>query len=660
MLGRAAVQFTTAVEKPAVGYLIAGLSVGAAVAARLALGSVLAQPVAFPTFYPAVMVAALIGGLGPGLAAAVVSGAVAATLWIAGPDLRLSSTGLAQLLTFWAATGLMVVLCAGLRLAVRRGFQAEQRFRAAQEASRDAFVILSPIRERGRIVDFRWLYANPAADALKPPGAASLVGLTVRTAYPGQPNIAMMERLSVLHAEGGPDDLQVARTINGVDHWMRSSGVRLGDDLAVTFSDITKERAAEEAQAQFRRDLERQVAERTRALEASQEERARTEAALAQAQRLETVGRLTGGVAHDFNNLLTVIIGGLDMILRDVGDTARVRRLAEAALDAGKRGERLNQQLLAFSRNQELKPETVDAAELLAQIEPLVRRAVSEATPLTIDVSPDAGFARIDPAQFEAALLNLVVNAADATAPGDSIAILVNRRYLAEGEVSGAAAGDHVCVAVRDSGAGMSPDILARVFEPFFTTKDVGKGTGLGLAQVYGFVRQCGGAVTIESDLGAGATVTMFLPAAESAPRAEDDPGLPVDLSSLRGASVLLVEDDEAVRSMTEGLLAEFGARVTTDYDGASAKVRLAKGKGFDLLLTDVIMPGGVSGVELARYAAARFPHMKVVLSTGYAGDRLQGTAISDLPWPVLRKPFRGDQLAKALVSALRREPEPN
>ncbi len=772
MLGRTAVRFTTAVDKPAIGYLVAALSVGAATAARLALQLLVDAPLPFATFFPAIMVAALIGGIGPGIASCV------ATVLIAAVFMRIEATALGpqamlgQLATFAVSAGLMVLLSAGLRMAVRRGFQIEQRFRAAQEASRDAFVILKPIRKKGEIVDFRWDYANPAADAMRPTRSATLVGLTVRTAYPGEPNEAMFQRLLTLHSEGGPDNHEVSRTFNGVEHWMRTSGVRLDDSLAVTFSDITQQRSDEEAvrhsEAQFRslagaapvliwmtdavgqctwvnqawadftgltvddalskrlgdtvhpddqaqrrasaseamagrrpfrsqyraqnrdgvwrwldesaaprqdhnglhagfigacsditeivearRELEIRVAERTRDLEASIEERARAEDALAQAQRLETVGRLTGGVAHDFNNLLTVIIGGLDMILRHVGDPIRVRRLAEAALDAGKRGERLNRQLLSFSRNQELKPETVDAAALLHQVEPLVRRAVDETIDLSFQIAPGAGAAKVDPAQFEAALLNLVVNAADATAPGGRIVIAVERLTLAADAVAGAPAGEHVRVQVRDTGSGMSPEVLARVFEPFFTTKEVGKGTGLGLAQVYGFARQCGGAVTIESTVGVGSTVALYLPAAAEgavAPAAPDDV---IDTQPLDGARILLVEDDDAVREMARGLLTEFGALVATDPDGATARRRLDQGDDFDLLLSDVVMPGGLSGIELAGFAAQRYPDMAIVLMTGYAGERLQGAKASDLPWPVLRKPFRGDQLADALVQAL-------
>ena len=770
MLGRTAVRFTTAVDKPAVGYLVAALSIGAATAARMALQLVVDAPLPFATFFPAIMVAALIGGIGPGVASCVATALIAAVFMRMEGTTLAAPEALGQLATFAVSACLMVMLSAGLRMAVRRGFQIEQRFRAAQEASRDAFVILTPVRKRGEIVDFRWDYANPAADAMRPTRSDTLVGLTVRTAYPGEPNDAMFERLVELHRHGGPDNQQVSRTFNGVEHWMRSAGVRLDDSLAVTFSDITQQRSDEEAvrhsEAQFRslagaapvmiwmtdaegrctwvnqawadftgltpddaltlrlgdsvhpddqaqrrasahaamaarrpfrsqyrvknrdgawrwldesaaprqdhngvhagfvgacsditeiietrRELELRVAERTRALEASIEERTRAENALAQAQRLETVGRLTGGVAHDFNNLLTVIIGGLDMILRNVGDPIRVRRLAEAALDAGRRGERLNRQLLSFSRNQELKPETVDAAALLRQVEPLVRRAVDETIELAIEIAPGVGAAKVDPAQFEAALLNLVVNAADATPPGGRIVIAVER--LAVGEGAAAPAGEHVRVQVRDTGSGMSPEILARVFEPFFTTKEVGKGTGLGLAQVYGFARQCGGAATIESEVGVGTAVSLYLPAASESAIEPAAPDGAIDTASLEGARILLVEDDAAVRDMARGLLTEFGALVATDPSGAAARRRLEQGDDFDLLLTDVVMPGGLSGIELAGLAAQRCPGLAIVLMTGYAGERLQGARASDLAWPVLRKPFRGDQLADALVRAL-------
>lgn len=404
--------------------------------------------------------------------------------------------------------------------------------------------------------------------------------------------------------------------------------------------------------------LETRVAERTRELERSIAQRVEAEAALAQAQRLETVGRLTGGVAHDFNNLLTVVIGGLDMILTNPQDTARVTRLAEAALAAGRRGERLTRQLLAFSRRQELKLEAVDVQALIEQIEPLVRRAIGEDVTLSIHCPEPVGAGLLDSAQFEAALLNLVVNAVDATPPGrGDIEIAVERMAQAVDEAPEALAGDFVVVSVSDNGAGMEPATLERAFEPFFTTKEVGKGTGLGLAQVYGFVKQIGGAVTIDSSVGFGTTVRLFLPAAPGGTKTEAA-AAPGELGDWGcGVRVLLVEDDAAVRAMTESLLAELGCQVESAADGPAALERLHGGERYDLLISDIVMPGGMSGVELARAAHARDARLPIVLTTGYAGERLSQGA-SELAWPLLRKPFRAEQLSLAMREALDRNRE--
>jgi signal transduction histidine kinase len=635
-----------------VRYAIAGATVLAAVATRVLVDLATDNPTNFPTFYVAVLVAAMFGGVGAGVATVAVSTIIVWTLWL-GP----SAGGVVhakegvQIVMFWICGGLMVLFMDILRRAVRTGLAAEERFRAAQEASLDAFVILEPVREGGKIVDFRWTYANPAAETMRPAGASTLVGRRVREAFNDKTGQDMAARLTTLFENGGPDDIEVHRVLNGEDRWIRSSGVRLGHDLAVTFRDITDAVAAH-------RVLEARVAERTAALEASIAEKAKAEAALAQAQRLETVGRLTGGVAHDFNNLLTVIVGGLDMILRHPGDEARVRRLGEAALSAGQRGERLTRQLLAFSRNQELKLETVDIPFLVTQLEPLLSRAVGEAMTLTVLCDPHAGASMVDTAQFEAALLNLVVNAVDATPDNGQITIEVTTARLADGEVADADAGDYVRVAVTDTGSGMPPEVLTRVFEPFFTTKEVGKGTGLGLAQVYGFLRQSGGGVSIDSTEGRGSTVALYLPAATSdaaatvlEPVAPSVP--PIDLT---GTRVLLAEDDPAVRALAEGVLLDLGCVVVTAVDGVNALTILERDGPFDLLMSDIIMPGGVSGVDLAHVASARDPALAILLTTGYAGEKL-AMAPADLPWPLLRKPFRVEQLSEALAAVLRRRP---
>lgn len=388
-------------------------------------------------------------------------------------------------------------------------------------------------------------------------------------------------------------------------------------------------------------------------------EKAKAEAALMHAQRMEAVGRLTGGVAHDFNNLLTVIIGALDMVLRSPDDAARRQRLAEAALAAARRGERLTHQLLAFSRRQALRPQLCDPNALITEGEPLLRRAVGETRKLKLSLQPGLPAVNIDPSHFEAALLNLLVNAHDATPEGGSIEIATERCLIEEGELEGLAGGEYVCVRVADTGVGMTPEVAEKVFEPFFTTKAVGKGTGLGLSQVYGFVRQSGGAVTLESAVGHGTTISLYLPASTgraeqtARPNRDDRVG-----GAFEGLKVLLVEDDPAVAEVAEAMLTQLGGQVTR-ADGPEEALARLKRRRFDLLLTDVVMPGGVNGVELARQAAALRPEMKVLLASGYAGEAVDH-ALADAPWPFLRKPYDAESLMEGLKKALAKAtPEP-
>ena len=464
----------------------------------------------------------------------------------------------------------------------------------------------------------------------------------------------------------GPYDVSYRlKARDGSWRWFQARGVVLRDDTGAvtrwfgTTTDVTDMVDAREV-------LEQRVAERTAELEAANEERLRSEAALAQAQRLETVGRLTGGVAHDFNNLLTVVIGALDMILRQSDKPERVRRLGEAALAASKRGEKLTRQLLAFSRRQEFRLEVLELAPLIRGMHSLIRRTLEESIPLSVEVEPDLGAAELDPVQFEAALLNLVINARDAVETiaavrsGGQIEVRARRACLTEGEIADVKAGDYAAVEVRDTGVGMSPEVAARALEPFYTTKEVGKGTGLGLAQVYGFARQSGGGVRIESAPGEGSTVTVFLPLSSAPPAATEaaapasDPGPRAVMHSALiepGCQVLLVEDDVGVRTVAENLLLELGCEVTVAQDGAEAMKLLQEGQPAALLMTDIVMPGAMSGVELARSACALRPDLKVLLSTGYAGEHLEAAQAGD--WPVLRKPYQSEALASAVREAL-------
>ena len=384
-------------------------------------------------------------------------------------------------------------------------------------------------------------------------------------------------------------------------------------------------------------------------------EKAKAEADLMHAQRMEAVGRLTGGVAHDFNNLLTVVIGALDLILKSPEDAARRHKLGEAALSAARRGERLTHQLLAFSRRQALRPEAVDINALIRESDPLLRRAVGEAVGYRLKLRRGGARVIVDPAQFEAALLNLIVNARDAVAEsgqtdGAQITVQTQACEVGPGEVIEVTPGDYVCVTVSDTGAGMNAETMRRVFEPFFTTKAVGKGTGLGLSQVYGFARQSGGGVKITSTVGEGTEIRVYLPPAPVEEAVQEAPRRVLGAVQA-GQALLLVEDDTGVAAIAMEQLRGMGLQVEAAETGAQALALLEK-KTFDVMLTDIVMPGGMTGVELARTCAERWPAMSIMLTSGYAGDDVD-LALTDAPWPFLRKPYSGEQLREALGDLL-------
>ena len=385
-------------------------------------------------------------------------------------------------------------------------------------------------------------------------------------------------------------------------------------------------------------------------VQAALTERDEAHARLHHAQKLEAVGQLTGGVAHDFNNLLTVVIGALDLIQRKPGDPERRERMIEAALGAARRGERLTHQLLAFSRRQALKPEAVRIDDLLAESEPLLRRAAGEALSFTVKLGAPEAVAMIDSGQFDAAVMNLMVNARDAVGASGAISLETRAATLDEGQVQEVAAGDYVCIVVRDDGMGMAPDVASRVFEPFFTTKDVGKGTGLGLSQVYGFARQSGGGVSIETSPGEGAAFSLYLPRVSAEPAAYEA-SLESVATPARSLLVLLVEDDAEVGDLVSAMLEELGHHVAR-ADGVDRAVELlASREPIDLMLTDIVMPGGRSGVDLAEAAVSIRPGLPVLLSSGYTGETL--AAAAEAPWPLLRKPYSADTLARAIASAV-------
>ncbi len=405
--------------------------------------------------------------------------------------------------------------------------------------------------------------------------------------------------------------------------------------------DVTEARQAEEDLKRINELLEERVSE-------AMAEKAKAEADLMHAQRMEAVGRLTGGVAHDFNNLLTVVIGALDMMLRSPNDQARQKKLGEAALAAARRGEGLTHQLLAFSRRQALRPEPLDLNGLIRESEPLLRRAVGEAVEFKLKLRRGGARVNVDPSQFEAALLNLVVNARDALGDkGGKITVQTLSCTVRMGEVPELPAGDYVCVTVADNGSGIDPEVLTRVFEPFFTTKAIGKGTGLGLSQVYGFARQSGGGVRIASTPGRGTEIRLYLPPQERLNDSEPARREASPYPQVAARRVLLVEDDSGVAAIAMDLLTAIGMEVAA-ADTAPRALEMLTVERFDLMLSDVVMPGGMTGIELARECSKKWPDMRIVLTSGYAGEDVD-EALSDAPWPFLRKPYSGEQLAEIL-----------
>ena len=378
------------------------------------------------------------------------------------------------------------------------------------------------------------------------------------------------------------------------------------------------------------------------------------EARLRQAQKLEAVGQLTGGVAHDFNNLLQVVLSGLTLVER-TQDPERRAHLLDSVRRAAQRGGELTKRLLTVARRQSLRPEAIDLhAWLNDGAASLLTRALRGDIRTELRMPPDLPPVQADPDELELAVLNLAVNARDAMPGGGTLAITAEPATLDGLTDPDGLHGAFVRFSVTDTGTGMSKDTEARVFEPFFTTKGVGQGTGLGLAQVYGFARQSGGTVRLRSELGEGTTVSILLPVSDAAPRAPAALGDAAEAQPAGGAAVLVCEDDEDVAALAVDMLEQLGHRPTRVGTAAAALGALADGRSVDLLFTDVLMPGGMDGLALAREARRRRPGLPVLLTTGYTGA---GAAAVPRGMPMLRKPYKLPDLAEALQSALASAP---
>ena len=377
-------------------------------------------------------------------------------------------------------------------------------------------------------------------------------------------------------------------------------------------------------------------------------EQKRMQAALVQAQKMEAIGQLTGGLAHDFNNLLTVIIGNL-AALQDhrPGDT-EVNEFVEPALQSARRGVQLIKRLLTFSRQQPLEPEAVNIGELIGSLGKLVRRSLPESIAVSTDLSGASIHALVDPGQLESALLNFALNARDAMPEGGRLHIAARPVELAtDAAVFDVLPGRYALIEVADNGCGMDADTLSRVYEPFFTTKRFGLGSGLGLSMAYGFVKQSGGGISIQSQPGQGTTVLMVLPLTSRNP--DDD--LPAEDESLPhcGELVLLVEDDPSVRRIVRQQLVDLGYPVIEAENGIQALEMLEHIADIAIVVSDVIMPGGINGRQLAATVLKNHPHMHVVLMSGYTDEAQQGSG-DELP--VLAKPFSRRELARAMQNA--------
>ena len=384
--------------------------------------------------------------------------------------------------------------------------------------------------------------------------------------------------------------------------------------------------------------------------EARNAELTRSREEFARVQRSEAIGQLVGGVAHDFNNLLTVVTGGLDLMLRDPDLTSRNRRLLDMSMKAALRGAQLTQQLLTFARKQVLRPEVLNPNEVIASLQVFVSPAAGAQVEVVTQLSPVLWPARLDRTQFETALVNLVLNARDAIGGAGRIVIATRNVVLDAGALPPEqSAGDYALVTVSDAGCGMTHEDCARAFEPFFTTKEVGKGSGLGLSQVYGFVSGAGGYVRIDSRLGEGTTVEMYLPKSTEHPAQP----APIGLAPLRSArgheTVLVVEDDPDVLNVTVSGLVELGYHVRTAADAREALDILRSDRSIDVLFSDVAMPGGMNGAQLALEARRLRGDLKVLLTSGYTASAL--TQEHGLPeqLDVLRKPYRREELAQRL-----------
>jgi PAS domain S-box-containing protein len=533
----------------------------------------------------------------------------------------------------------------------------EAKYHAIIDTAVDAIAVID---EAGVVQSF-----NLAAQKIFGYAAAAVVGRNVKMLVPEPDRSAHDGYIESYRRTGKAKTIGVFREVQG----QRSDGTLFPLELSIAewraggkryftgvMRDVTERKRAEEALRRLNETLEQRVLERASALEdanrrltSQMETLQRAQMALQQAQKMEAIGQLTGGIAHDFNNLLTAIAGNLDLVAAGIGNNQSLHRLIDAAQRAAQRGGRLTQQLLAFARQQTLRPQIVDLNTLIQEFRIIVNRAAGETIDVTFNPEGRLWPALVDPAQFQSALLNLVVNARDAMPGGGQIVIETrNVRIRNDAAMPELASGQYVMLAVSDNGIGMTTEIVGRAFDPFFTTKEIGKGTGLGLSQVYGFARQSEGDAAIESAPGVGTTVRIYLPRAEGVFDMDNAAGSMPESRNAQ-ATILVVEDNAPVREMVVSSVTALGYRTLVAGTAREAMSILLSGKPVDLMFSDIVMPGGMSGVELAREAGTLRPSLKILLTTGYAAVGREAALGDHGPFPILNKPYRMADLIEKL-----------
>ena len=404
----------------------------------------------------------------------------------------------------------------------------------------------------------------------------------------------------------------------------------------------------------------RTAEEKRRLSEQSQQQAAaalhESEEKLRQSQKMEAVGQLTGGLAHDFNNLLLVVIGNLDMLLESKKDDPQVQELAHQAFEAAQRGADLTRSLLAFARKQPLRPRRIAINDLVGGVARLLGRTLGEQIEISLELAPTLWPVVADPAQLEAALTNLATNARDAMPKGGRLRVVTANQSLDEdycAQHADVAPGDYAMIQVTDTGTGMSPDVMAQIFDPFFTTKGRGEGTGLGLSMVFGFLKQSGGHVNVYSEAGVGTTFRLYLPRDRGAAEQDQRPAVEATAPG-GGETILVVEDNPALRQLVVLQLTTLGYRVREAENAAGAIALLEGDARIDLLFADVVMPGKLDGYGLVRVVRERWPAVRIVLTSGFPGSRPDRDTAEFADVPLLTKPYRRSELARTLRDALK------